>query len=177
MKYKLTDETKKWCGRTLHRIEALKDFELADGTEIHKGDMGGWIEKENNLSQSECCWVCDNALVCGNARVCDNALVYGNARVCGNARVYGNAEVYGDALVNNPTDVLTINPIGSRNDATTFYKGKDNKIYVKCGCKNTDIDTWLTMVDKTHGNNKHAQAYHLAADIARLQIVLQEETQ
>ena len=26
MKYKLTDETKEWAWRILHRIEALKDF-------------------------------------------------------------------------------------------------------------------------------------------------------
>lgn len=71
-------------------------------------------------------------------------------------------------------DVLTIGPIGSRNDTTTFYKAQDNKIFVKCGCKNTDIDTWLNMVQKTHGDNKHAKAYRLAAQIARLQILGEE---
>lgn len=25
-KYRLTDEKREWCGRTLYRIEALKDF-------------------------------------------------------------------------------------------------------------------------------------------------------
>lgn len=44
-KYKLTDETKWLYGRTLHRIVALRDF-----GNVRKGDIGGWIEKEDNLS-------------------------------------------------------------------------------------------------------------------------------
>ena len=45
-KYRLTEETKEWCGRTLHRIEALKDF-----GDVKAGDKGGWIEQEENLNQ------------------------------------------------------------------------------------------------------------------------------
>ena len=118
MKYKLTDETREWFGRILHRIEALKDF-----GSVKAGDKGGWIEKEDNLSQEGDCWVADEAWVYGNARVygdarvfgnacvfvnarvygdacvCGNACVYDNACVFVNARVYGNAHVYGDARV------------------------------------------------------------------------------
>ena len=45
-KYKLTEETINVDDVTLYRIEALKDF-----GDIHKGDKGGFIEKEDNLSQ------------------------------------------------------------------------------------------------------------------------------
>ena len=45
-KYRLTEETMEWRGHTLHRIEALKDF-----GNVKAGDKGGWIEKEENLSQ------------------------------------------------------------------------------------------------------------------------------
>lgn len=107
--------------------------------------MGGWIEKESNLTHDGDAWVCGNAKVCG------------------------------DAEVTEITDVFAVSPIGSRNDTTTFYRTKDDKIFVKCGCKNADIDTWLAMVKKTHGDNKHAQAYKLAAQIARLQILGEEE--
>lgn len=44
-KYEFTGETKRVNGVTLHRIRALKDF-----GEIRKGDIGGWIEAERNLS-------------------------------------------------------------------------------------------------------------------------------
>ena len=111
-KYKLTEESINYCGKILYRIEALKDF-----ANVKKGDKGGYIENENNLSQEGDCWiygntrVSDKAIVCGNAKVfgdaivCDNATVYGNAKVynsaviCDNAVVYDDAEVSGDAQV------------------------------------------------------------------------------
>lgn len=59
---------KKFQGVTLYRIKALEDFFI-----VKKGDLGGWIEKESNLSQKGQCWVHDHAQVFGHA------LVYGNA--------------------------------------------------------------------------------------------------
>ena len=86
-KYKLTSETKVINGVELHRIKALDSF-----GNIKKGDLGGWIESEKNLSQDGDAWVGDNATVCGNARVYGNATVYGYATVYGNATVSGNAD-------------------------------------------------------------------------------------
>ena len=93
-KYELTSETIEFNSVTLHRIKALKNF-----SDVKAGDLGGWIEKEDNLSQMGDAWVYSNAKVYGNAKVFGNAKVYGNAVVCDNARVYGNSEVYGDAKV------------------------------------------------------------------------------
>ena len=66
-KYELTKET--MTIRTLHgeditlcRIKALRDFGA-----VKKGNLGGWIESEDNLSHDGKCWVS------GNARVFDNA--------------------------------------------------------------------------------------------------------
>lgn len=71
MKYKLTDETMTTkSGIVLHRIECVCSF-----GNVKAGDKGGWIEKEENLSQYNNCWVYDNAIVCYNAGVCDNAYV------------------------------------------------------------------------------------------------------
>ena len=67
-KYELTDETKNFCGITLHRIRALRDIPSAG---VKSGDLGGWIEKEYNLRQNGDAWVCGNARVCGNAKVMD----------------------------------------------------------------------------------------------------------
>jgi tetrahydrodipicolinate N-succinyltransferase len=99
-KFELTDETIEHYGRTLHRIRALKDFGY-----VTKGELGGWIEKEENLSHDGTCWifhkarVFDNAQVGGNAEVYDYARVYGNARVFDSARVRDHASVYGNACV------------------------------------------------------------------------------
>lgn len=72
-------------GITLYRIEALKDF-----GNIKKGDKGGYIAYETNLSQKGNCWVAKNAKVCGFARVHDNAQVLDYARVFGNACLRDN---------------------------------------------------------------------------------------
>lgn len=181
-KYEFTGETKEYNGVTLHRIKSIKDFD-----DVLKGDIGGWIEKEENLSQEGNAWVYDNAKVWGNAEVadhatvgydaviCDNAKVYDYAKVYGNAEVYGNAKVYGDAEVFSQNHVMTIGAIGSRNDFTTFYRGKDNQIMVKCGCFNGTIDEFVEKVKQTHGNNKYALVYLSAVETAKLQIDLSDE--
>jgi len=76
MKYEFTKETREFLGRTLHQIKAVADF-----GEVKAGDLGGWIEKEENLSQGGACWVGGNAQVWGDAQVYDNAQVCDNARV------------------------------------------------------------------------------------------------
>lgn len=94
-KYKLrTDLIKGNDGHILYRIESLKDF-----SNVKKGDLGGWVEKENNLSQEGNCWVCENACVYEEAKVCDNACVFGDAKVYGGACVFGHAKVYDDVCV------------------------------------------------------------------------------
>ncbi|MDE5977048.1 MAG: hypothetical protein K2G70_01080 [Turicibacter sp.] len=77
-----------------YRIRALKDF-----GNVKAGDIGGYIEKEENLSHEGDCWVYDSAKVYGHAKVCDSAKIYGCAEICGNAMVYGKAQVYGLSVV------------------------------------------------------------------------------
>jgi hypothetical protein len=71
MKYKITDEKKQFSDRMLYRIQALKDF-----SDVKSGDLGGWVESENNLSQEGDCWVNGNAQVGGNAWVNGHANTY-----------------------------------------------------------------------------------------------------
>ncbi len=95
-KFEATGETKQWFGITLHRIRAVAAIASLG---VHVGQIGGWIEREDNLSVSGNAWVYGNAQVYGDAQVYGNARVYGNAWVYGDAQVYGNAQVYGDAQV------------------------------------------------------------------------------
>ena len=93
-KYKLTNKSIIIDGRKLYRIEALKDF-----SDIEKGDEGGFIESEKNLSQAGSCWVFNDAMVYDNARIYDDARIYNNAEVYENAEVWGSAEVSGHARI------------------------------------------------------------------------------
>ena len=148
-KYEFTGETKRINTIngtvTLHRIKASVAF-----GNVKSGDMGGWIEKEENLSHD------------GEAWVADNARVTGNAWVFGNARVYGNKHV------------LLVGPIGSRNDYTTFFRNQNREISVSCGCFLGEIDKFIEKVIETHGENKYASVYRAAAELAKLQIDLSE---
>lgn len=83
-KYELTEETTTLSERTLrgisehtlHRIRAVRSF-----GDVKEGDIGGWIEKEENLSHEGNCWVRGSALLCGNAKLRGNAEVRGFATV------------------------------------------------------------------------------------------------
>ena len=85
-KYELSNIAIEFNGVTLHRIKALKDF-----SDVKAGDLGGWVEKEDNLSQIGDAWIGGNAKVHGDAQVYDDAQVFCDAEVYGNAQVYGNA--------------------------------------------------------------------------------------
>ena len=78
----------------LYRIKALTDF-----NDVKKGDIGGYVEGEKNLSQLGDCWIYDNAIVSDNAQVCNNARVYDNAKVYGNAEVCDNVQIFDNAFV------------------------------------------------------------------------------
>lgn len=104
------DLSREFLGRILYRIEATTDSKYAK-----KGDLGGYVESESNLSDNA--WVYDNAQVFGDALISDNAHVYDNAQVFGNAHVYGSAkvsdyaqvsgyaQVFCDALISNNAQV------------------------------------------------------------------------
>lgn len=101
-KYMLTTETLTIDnGVELKRIIALKDF-----GKVKKGDLGGWVQSEDNLGFEGKAWVQGNARVFGNARVSDDAIVSGNATVRGHAQVYGIARVLGDASVYDDAQVF-----------------------------------------------------------------------
>jgi len=112
-KFKLTDNTVTVNGITLYRIEALKDF----GT-IKKGEVGGYLQSEDNLSQEGWCWVSGDARIFGKARVSEyasvsgEASVFGKASVSGDVRVsgktwiFGEARIYGDARVSEEAKIF-----------------------------------------------------------------------
>lgn len=84
-------------GRKLYRIEALKDF-----SNVKKGDKGGFVESEDNLSQKGNCWIYHTAKVFDNAAVCGDALISDNAVVCNNA---GNMILQQFMMMQKSTDM------------------------------------------------------------------------
>ena len=145
-KFELTDEFITLAfGNKLFRIKALVDF----GT-IKAGELGGFVEKEENLSND------GNAWVSGNARVSGNAWVSGNARVSGNAGVSDNA------------DYAVVECFDRYFRATTFFRCKDKILRVQCGCFYGDLAEFREIVKKTHGDSKYAKEYLAIADLMEL---------
>ena len=153
-KHELTDDTITVGSRILHRIKALKSF-----SDVEEGDLGGYVEKEDNLNQSGNAWVYGNARVSGNAQVC------GNARVCGNAWVSGDARVYGDAWVSGENDYTTAKGFGREYRTTTFFRLKDGGIGVRCGCFYGTLDEFRKKVKETHKESKLGKEYLMLADL------------
>ena len=105
-KYELTDFTMRFEGRILYRIRALKDF-----SDVKKGELGGWVQSENNLSQEHDCWIyndgkcMDNAIVCDDSYMCDYSKMYNNSRLYNNSMLYDysemrdNSKMFGDSIM------------------------------------------------------------------------------
>lgn len=82
----------------LTRIVANKDFKIINGFKVSKGDKGGFVESEENISQEGNCWVFGNALVYGDANVKDNAIITNNTIVRDAAKVSGNGIISSSVL-------------------------------------------------------------------------------
>ena len=139
MKYRLTDETKEYYGRILHRIEAVETF-----GSVEAGEKGGWIEKEANLSQEGLCWVYDNAQVCGDALAYDNAQIRSRG------------------------DIFWVTGLGSRYGTTTIYRNKDGGLTVTCGCFLGTLEEFEAKVKETHGSNVFGREYLKLIELAKL---------
>jgi len=160
-KFKLTSEfIVDISGVKLFRIKALIEF-----GNVKAGDLGGYIEKEENLSHMGNAWVSGNARVSGDARVSGNAQVSGDARVSGNAQVSGNAWVSGNAQVSGDKDYAYAHGFGSCNRTTTFFRLKDGDVGVRCGCFYGTLAQFRDNVCETHGETKKAQEYLMLADL------------
>jgi len=129
MKYEITD-IQHPKNPKLRRIRAL----VAVGLSVAAGDLGGYVEKQENLSQE------------------------GNAWVSGDAQVFGNAQVYGDARV------MWFSKVGSENGTLTAYYSKTKEIIVTRGCFIGTIDEFERKVKEVHAGKKTEKEYLILID-------------
>ena len=109
-------------GKPLFQVVALRGFGA-----VLKGDKGGYVESEANLSHDGDCWVFDSAGVFDDARVFGDARVYDSAGVSGDAWVYGNARVFNSAQISGDAWVY--------GDAWVFGAACNHDNCPKCGEK------------------------------------------
>ena len=140
-------------GKTLYRIKALIDFGV-----VLAGSLGGYIEKEDNLTHT------------GNAWVYGDARVYGNARVSGDARVYGDAQVSGDTRVSGNDDLVWFSNVGTEQGTLTVYKSKDDSLLATRGCFSGTVDEFLAKSAKVH-NERVKREYQLLIEVAKSRLL------
>lgn len=100
-KYEVLDELAFYKGHTLCRIRALRDF-----GDVKKGDLGGFIEGEHNLSHR------------GKSWVYNNAMVYNFARVEDDAKVKNSAKLHGISLACEQAEIRNLADVGGRTKAS-----------------------------------------------------------
>ena len=78
-KFELTGDEIQIDDRALYAIRALRNI---DDFGVKKGDVGGYIEKEDNLSQQGSAWVGSGARVSGlDTHISGNSLISGTSTV------------------------------------------------------------------------------------------------
>ena len=146
-KFELTSEFVTFLGKKLFRIKALVAF-----GDVKEGELGGFVEKEENLDQS------------------GNAWVSGDAQVFGNARVFGDAQVFGNAHIQCCRDCSAASCFGSENRTTTFFREKDGGIGVRCGCFYGTMSEFREKVKERHGDSRLAKEYLMLADLMEFRL-------
>lgn len=139
-KFELTDKfVINAFGIKLFQIKCTKSFKYAN-----EGDLGGYVEKEDNLSQS------------------------GDAWVSGNAWVSGDAQVYGNARVENNHMHCGFDCFGSCNRHTHAYKTKGNKVEITCGCFRGSLEEFEKKVEETHKGTIYEKQYKAIINLIKI---------
>lgn len=145
-KYELVPETiTKFYGKPMYRIRALKDF-----SDVKKGDLGGYVESEENLSQEGNCWIYDNSIVGLGSKVTGNAIVKDVSVVVRCSGVSDDAIIEKRSLINESSVVCNQSRVVSAvvtNGSSIVYKS-----VIKPSCL---IEHGSTVVSAIVGPNVH----------------------
>ena len=143
-KYLLTDKIiVNDFGIKMFQIKCVSPF-----ANVSEGELGGYIEKECNLSQD------------------------GNAWVSGDARVYGDARVSGDADINSDDKHCGFDCFGSQNRHTHPYMTKQGTVEITCGCFQGTLDEFVKKVESTHAGTVYEKQYKAIAELIRIKFNL-----
>lgn len=120
-------------GTKLYQIKCTKTFKY-----VKEGELGGYIEKEENLSQE------------------------------GNARMSGNAQVSGNACLKSDADHCGFDCFGSSNRHTHAYLTSDNTVEITCGCFRGSIEEFEKKVKNTHAGTVYENQYNAIINVIKI---------
>lgn len=153
-KYNLTEHSKIFNGKLLHRIQALKDF-----GDVKAGDIGGWVEGEHNLDIFGNCWIYDNSIamgksiVCGESKICNNSIIHNSAKICRNA-IINNTIIGKRAMIGQNGYILSQKDyIETFKLHATFYLDKDRNIWIRGMGFNYPLEDYKQQMKDTFKQN------------------------
>ncbi|KMT21496.1 hypothetical protein [Clostridium cylindrosporum] len=145
-KYELSKESKDHDHVAVYRIKALQSFITETGIEVNSGDLGGFIECENNLSQEGLSWIHNDSVVYklgrvdGNCEVFDNSVVSERALLVNNVILRGNTEVRGVSQIENTVVDGEVIIMGISNLKGEYIGNGDNVIKISGKSRVYDSD-------------------------------------
>ena len=166
------ENTIEFEGHTLHRIKALRDF-----GDIKIGDLGGYVENENNLSHEGNCWIYDDAKAMDYSVISDNSRMYNNSKMYDYSIMHGNSTMYEDSEMHD--EEVLYGKLASKVDEfveISITKGriitgvlKDKKILYNIGCQSEITkETFIKRIYNEGGGiekNPHRKSYLKIIDI------------
>lgn len=134
----------------LYRIQALKTFTKSGGYNpiIHVGELGGYVETEDNLSQEGNCWIFGDAKVKDGGKVLDDAIVYDKCLVSKNSIIRGGSVVGGHCFVTNQSVIIDSKLEGNVivNGHSTIHSGA--YLYGEIGVDQSDIGGSVNLIGR-----------------------------
>jgi len=155
-KYKLVKHDGSKAPKELWQLKALRDIPEYG---VRAGDLGGFVESEDNLSHKGSCWVIDSARVCGGARVIDSAIVTGRAWVSGKEQVWGEAQVGGEASIKGTQNISKVgdyvNISGFLGHSITIFRDRN----ISIGCEYMSYEEWEKFDWKSRVSEEEMKKY------------------
>lgn len=146
------------CGAVFDNAILSEHASISGNAEVSNESKVFGVAVVTDQAKVNCAKVYGSAQIFGNALIAKGGSVSGwaaisghvrvSTEVCGSTCVCGNANLY-TGTISSSDQILTIEPIGSRDDATTFIRS-DNEIYVACGCFRGTIKEFEMAVLEKH---------------------------
>lgn len=171
-------------GEVLYRIEALRDI----NRHVKKGDKGGYVQNENNLSFEGESWLYDDSKVLGDGFVYDRAevrntsIIRSGSYVCGYTYVDGASDITNDirqplasgsvrdGKIADVGDVVVVSNLGIWYWELTAYKS-ERGILVRHGNHFETLDDFTDMIKQNKLDViKNPKAYLAAIEYIKAQI-------
>ena len=130
----------------------ITDFASVNG----RAFVSGKAIIKNHAKISDRAWIDENSIVSRYSFVGGNTYVSHNAEIAvGTPESFleTKAFILGDALISDPNDVLTISPIGTKNNILTAYRSKRGRIEVSLGCYHGTISEFTHYACERYRNN------------------------